>query len=138
MRELRPGPTLDPRMGRRVEKASSHSLRERAPPAKRVGCGCALRAALPLAFGASTRPWWMTLRMCPWTLAMKRNWPFGKPRSGMLGLAFGRHPPKLPIHPCTFTHSFIQNVFSAWCVPGMGTSGQVLALLEPVVGVGGD
>ncbi|XP_025711417.2 Golgi apparatus membrane protein TVP23 homolog A isoform X2 [Callorhinus ursinus] len=30
----------------------------------------------------SPRPWWTILRMCPWTLVMKRSWPFGKPRSG--------------------------------------------------------
>ncbi|XP_069426890.1 Golgi apparatus membrane protein TVP23 homolog A isoform X3 [Ovis canadensis] len=72
-------------------------------PARRLHRGLGLRPPLPppprppplparhpspsAARGAAgggvvaSRPWWTILRMCPWTLATRRSWRFGKPRS---------------------------------------------------------
>lgn len=88
-----------PQMGRRWRRGG-------VPPAERVGAkGPVNRVRVfhpPL---VSPRPWWTILRMCPWILATKRNWRFGKPRSGMLGLGTGQASPELQMHSFTFIHS---------------------------------
>ena len=60
----------------------------------------------------SPRPWWTILRTCPWTLATKRSWPFGKPRLGMLGTRLWQASPTAANslnYIDSHTHSFIHS-----------------------------
>lgn len=132
-----------PHSGRRVEKASSLSLRGRAPPAVGVG--------------PATRLW------CPWQALMddtedvsldfgnEEELAFRKAKVRYVGTGLGRASPKaanssIHVHSLAHspTHSLIQNVFSTQCVPGLvqghtpDRPDKVPALLEPAVWVGGD
>lgn len=104
--------------GKRVEKALiperplGNPRRPAGTGAGRVGCAGWQRAYHPPL--CPSRPWWMTRRMCPWTLAMKRSWPSGKPRSGMSGPWFGQAGTKIA---SSFIYSLIfQDVQSTYCM----------------------
>lgn len=98
-----------PQMAWSVEKALESQPQGWGHACRGGGGGTVFRGRPATRLRCPLRPWWTIPRTCPWTLATKRSWPFGKPRSGRLGLALGKYPPKLQTHSFTFTHSFIHS-----------------------------
>ena len=76
MREPGLGPALDP-SGRESGGGEGPRPQRGSWPEGLCTAGRGLSPAIDV-----PRPWWMILRMCPWTLATRRSWRFGKPRSG--------------------------------------------------------
>ena len=76
MREPGLGPALDPKWAGGWRRGRPRPQRGSWPEGL-----CTAGKGLSLVIDVS-RPWWMIPRMCPWTLATRRSWRFGKPRSG--------------------------------------------------------